>query len=468
MQNKTKLNPFLRIFTIILVLIPLILIISIVMYYYVFSISEPEGLSLTSWPNNFTKNFSIWMDYTDGKLQINDIGLSRLKEYKLWIQVLDENCTELFSYNKPDDIQINYSISELIDINTVPYQNGYTVFASSFQKDEKSFTYIIGFPYSIGKYMLYYNGEHIQRLSPLARKIISVFFIFLIFTIIGCELSIMHQSSKITNGIKKINLRTYEPFKEKGLFCDIYKALNKMDNEIRYSDQVQKDTDVARKQWITNITHDLKTPLSPIKGYAELLTEYPMNEYKNAEKYGTIILKNANCIEKLINELKLAYQLDSDSFPLQTQNIHLSRYLKEIIIDIINDPSFSNCDIEFEDCQSDLVVPLDPELFKRAVQNIIINALIHNPVKTKVKVTVKKLPEQKVYILIQDNGNGISEKELSNLFNRYYRGTNTSEKTAGTGLGLAIAKQVIITHGGEISVTSELGNGTTFSILLYQ
>jgi signal transduction histidine kinase len=152
--------------------------------------------------------------------------------------------------------------------------------------------------------------------------------------------------------------------------------------------------------------------------------------------------------------------------PYDPQKVRLTRYLKELTIDIVNDPVFPERSILFESNADDVEVTLDPSLFRRAVQNIIINALVHNSQQTKVEIKVGTASNDTVCILICDDGLGIAEAEQAQLFHRYYRGTNTDECSEGSGLGLAIAKQIIGLHGGEISVKSEQGKGTEFAILI--
>ena len=113
---------------------------------------------------------------------------------------------------------------------------------------------------------------------------------------------------------------------------NVYIVLNEMNTEIRHSDNLRKDTERVRREWITNITHDVKTPLSPIKGYAELLAENKISENSTIQEYGKIILKNADYAEKLINDLKLTYQFEAGVIPLSMQKIHLVRYIKELVI----------------------------------------------------------------------------------------------------------------------------------------
>ena len=142
------------------------------------------------------------------------------------------------------------------------------------------------------------------------------------------------------------------------------------------------------------------------------------------------------------------------------------RYLRELVIDITNDPTYSGRDLEFESNLPEFTSAVDPDLFRRAVQNLIVNALVHNPPETKVTISITKAQESGIHISIRDNGVGMSEEEQSNLFNRYYRGTNTKEKPEGSGLGLAIAKQIVTLHGGDIVVKSKPGEGTEFLILV--
>ena len=420
---------------------------------------------MATWPNRFTDNFSIWMKNDKGTLQIEDIGLERLDEYDLWLQVIDETGQEVFSHNKPENFLAKYTASELMAFSTSDYEDGNTVFVSSFEEDGQTWNYLIGFPYDVGKYMLYYNGEVIGRLKPVFT--LSLFGVIFagsaLFLIYGIWLT--RQTGKIAKGIGNISRRDYNTIPEKGTFGSIYMALNKMDEEIRHSDQIKEETDRVRREWITNITHDLKTPLSPVKGYAELLADGTDVDTKTAQEYGAIILKNVDYAEKLMNDLKLTYQLESGAFPFRPQPVRLVRYLKELVIDIANDPAFSDRDIEFACDLPEFTVSIDPDLFHRAISNLVINALVHNPPTTKVIVSVLK-EKQNIYISVRDNGIGISETEQAELFTRYYRGTNTKEKTEGSGLGLAIANQIIVLHGGEIAVKSKIGEGTEFSIRL--
>lgn len=468
MKNKWKLNPFIRISVLVSVFVLAAVTVALGLFYYMFSIPEPNGLSLASWPDRFTDNFSFWIETENETVSVKESGIERLDEYGLWVQIIDETGQEVFAYKKPETYPSKYSASELMSLGTSNYENGSTVFVSSFEDSGETLSYIVGFPYAIGKYMLYYNGETVSRLSPMFRMTILLLFCAVVIFTIGYAFWLTRHLSKIAKGISNISSHSYQPLKEKGIFRGVYGALNQMDREIRHSNKVREDTEQARREWIANITHDLKTPLSPVKGYAELLANGSEFDYQTVQDYGAIILKNVDHTEKLINDLKLTYQLDSGAIPYNPQEVRITRFLKELVIDIVNNPEYSERDIEFESNSPDLIAHIDTDLFRRAVQNLVINAIVHNPADTKVQICVEAASQNALYIFIRDNGIGISYEAQAELFKRYYRGTNTKESPEGTGLGLAIAKQIVVLHGGDITVKSSLGAGTEFAIYLPQ
>ena len=463
MKNKRKRNPFFYTALTLLVLFILLAAAGIWMIYYVLMIPDPDGLSLASFPATLTDNFSLWMDYEDGNVTVEETGLERLDEYGAWVQILDESGREIFSYNKPADRPGSYSMAELVALTGSGYENGYTVFVNHFDTSGTTLNYIVGFPYSIGKSTLYYNGENVALISPFARRMILAAGVVIVLCGFVWSFWLSRKLSAITGAVRSISEHSYRPMKEKGVFAEVSASLNKMDEEIRRSARIQEETDRTRKEWISNITHDLKTPLSPIRGYAELLTDGAADE-QTVREYGAVILKNADHIEKLMNDLKLTYQLEAGAFPYAPRKMRVVRFLREVVIDIINDPAFSGRTIEFESRTPETDAVFDPDLLRRAVQNIVVNSLTHNPPGTKVSVAVESPQPGHFTVSIRDDGRGMSETELANLWTRYYRGTNTKEKPEGSGLGLAIAKQIVALHGGEITVRSRVGQGTEFKV----
>ena len=135
MKNKLKHKPILYTAVLLAILFVILIVSAIGMFYYAFSIPEPEGLSLASWPHTFTDNFSTWIEEKDGNIGVEQIGAERLDEYGLWVQILDENGQEIYAHNKPENYPDGYSMTELVELTESGYENGYengnTVFISN-------------------------------------------------------------------------------------------------------------------------------------------------------------------------------------------------------------------------------------------------------------------------------------------------------------------------------------------------
>ena len=453
-----------RIFVILCALLLLAAAAAVGLYYYVFSIPEPNGLSLASWPNRFTDNFPGWIEAEGNTVRVADIGLERLDEYGLCLQILDASGREAFSYRKPASWPEAYSAAELAALAEQPYKDGRSVFVSSTDAGAQTWTCLVGFPYPIGKRMIYYNGRTVGRLLPVFAAAAALILGIAAAALFLYGLWLTRRTAAITRGIEAASRREYQALPERGLFSDVNAALNQMDARLRHSEQLRSQTERERREWIANITHDLKTPLSPIRGYAELLADGSADG-DTAREYGAVILKNAEHTQALINDLKLTYQLESGALPCRPRPVELIRYVKELLIDVANMPAFSDRDISFASDLPEFTAQIDPDLFRRALENLVINALIHNPPDIRVTVSVSR-GEGGAAISIRDNGSGMSEAECARLFTRYYRGTSTQEKPEGSGLGLAIAKQIAMLHGGDITVRSAPGEGSEFILRL--
>ena len=218
-----------------------------------------------------------------------------------------------------------------------------------------------------------------------------------------------------------------------------------------------------REEWISNITHDLKTPLSPIKGYAEIIQNGDAGQEESYRRYAAVILKNAAYMEALIDDLKLTYQLENGLLPVNREHQNMVRFLKELAIDILNTPEYEDRVIGFDSTEDAIFYSFDSKLLTRAFRNLIINAFVHGGETAKVTLRVSCI-DGALLIQAADNGKGIGPEEAEHLFDRYYRGSGTGEKPEGTGLGLAIAKSIIELHGGTISAYGTPGAGTVFSI----
>lgn len=461
-MKKSSYKSIIHLYILLFIILAAVIAISYGMVIYIVSTVKPDGQTvLNNWPIDFTNDFSKQIIFIDGKSQVTNTGMELLTQDGLWLQVVDESGYEVLGYNKPISITKQYSVIELLELYKSGGNSEYTPFMGSIKNDGEEWTYIIGFPVQISKITMYMDANRFTSGRPIIIVLLTI--AVLIALVLGgiYGLWITRQLFKITKAIKLIASRAYTGTENKNVFGDVYDSLNILDSEILASDVERKKTEIAREEWIANITHDLKTPLSPIKGYAELLTSDSFS-LEDGKRYGEIILKNTAYAEALVDDLKLTYQLKNNMIPIDQNNGNITRFLKEVIIDILNNPKYAERKISFTGHDAPVTYLFDHTLMQRAFNNLLYNSLVHNPPETEIAVLLSL--EADICIQIRDNGKGMTRDELDMLFERYYRGTNTEENNGGTGLGMAIAKQIIEFHGGSIHVDSEPNNGTIIMI----
>ncbi|MFD3157199.1 ATP-binding protein [Haloimpatiens sp. FM7330] len=418
-------------------------------------------------PEVFTRDFSKYIKYKGKVPYVIQEGKKQLKDKNAWIQIIGEDFKEKYSLYKIQGVPQSYNPLTLM--HAYKYDiNHYSIFIGESKSNNKIYSYIIGFP-------LEDVAKHTIVFSPLfLRKVISGGIVFLLFIniLIAIIVSYLFFGRKmgkplenIIEGIKQLSKGNYKKhYKEEGIYKDVFISLNKVNKTLNENKRQRKELDKMRDTWISSISHDVKTPLSSIKGYAEIMKE-PDYSFSNEEiqEYSDIIWKKASYIQDLIEELNLTYKLKNNLFSLNKTKINIVNMLQTIIIEILNHPTYSKRNINFH-CEKEVIMCfVDEGLFKRAVTNLIFNAIIHNDVNVKVDISIYE-KDDVIRILIKDTGKGISKKDLQYVFERYYRGTNTSSSNEGSGLGMAIAKEIIDIHGENISIESELGLGTSIEI----
>ena len=386
-----------------------------------------------------------------------------------WVQILDENNKEVYSYNKPQEIKNKYTPIDII--NGYKYTGGLggssQILAGYKEIDNITYTYLIGYPSTIlTKYVFIIEMDTINIYIKYA--IISILIVdFIIAIIFGYIFSkgITKPVKAIIDGVDHLYNGDYEVyFKEKGIYKNVLKKLNSLSYKLKENELERKKIDKMRADWIANISHDIKTPLSSIKGYAEFLEQDYDFSSEDIKSFAGIINNKSDYIKELVEELNLSMKLKNNESILKKEKVNIVSLVKNSVIDILNDSKYSKVDIKFECSEDKIFIDIDKVLMQRVLNNLIYNALVHNDKNISIVVSVYK--KDKIYISISDNGKGISEKDLENIFDRYYRGTNTGEAHKGSGLGMSIAKEIVNAHNGDITISSILVKGTDINITL--
>ncbi|MGN0373436.1 MAG: ATP-binding protein [Enterocloster sp.] len=226
--------------------------------------------------------------------------------------------------------------------------------------------------------------------------------------------------------------------------------------------------DRENKELISNISHDLKTPITAIKGYVEGILDGVASSPEKLEKYIRTIYNKANDMDRLIDELTFYSKIDTNKIPYVFSKINVSQYFKDCVEEVGLDMEARGIELGyFNYVDEDVVVIADAEQMKRVINNIISNSVKYlDKKKGIINIRIKDVGDF-IQVEIEDNGKGIAAKDLPNIFDRFYR-TDSSRNSSqgGSGIGLSIVRKIIEDHGGRIWATSKEGIGTEIHFVL--
>ena len=227
-----------------------------------------------------------------------------------------------------------------------------------------------------------------------------------------------------------------------------------------------KEAEQIRKDFVANVSHELKTPITSIKGFVETLLDGAVREEETADRFLNIIYRQTEQLNALIDDLLSLSRLDqNEDSELEEEEIGLDTVIMNAAAVLSDKAKKKRININ-PDVQENLTVKGNPVLLEQAVVNLIDNAVKYSSEGTTVTVTVRNNKGQ-TEIKVKDQGRGIPEEDLPRIFERFYRvDKDRSRESGGTGLGLAIVKHIVLSHKGEIKADSQLGEGSEFTIIL--
>jgi two-component system, OmpR family, phosphate regulon sensor histidine kinase PhoR len=227
-----------------------------------------------------------------------------------------------------------------------------------------------------------------------------------------------------------------------------------------------KKLEQMRKDFVANVSHELKTPITSIKGFSETLLDGAMKNEETLEAFLSIILKESDRLQRLIQDLLDLSKIEQHGFHLNIEDIDIMLLLEEVCAMLDGKAQKKNITIETKSVHQKPYVKGDYYRLKQVFINLLSNAITYTPPDGTVQIKIKEA-DGKYQMFVTDTGVGIEREEIPRIFERFYRvDKDRSRNSGGTGLGLAIVKHIVEAHKGTISVTSEIGKGTTFIISL--
>lgn len=399
--------------------------------------------------------------------QLSETGYEKLQESSfIWAMLLAEDGSVVWKFNLPEELPVHYSIGEvaafsrwyLMDYPVRVWRNGECLAVFGLEKE------------SIVKIHAVYDMELIDRVPVIMKCLLIVNLLLFACLALGMAYRFYRSLKPIAEGIESLEEKEALMLSEKGILGDLAAKLNKTSALLRWQDEKLSKRDRARTDWIAGVSHDIRTPLALITGYAdELAADKNLREEQQKKAEG--IRRQSLVIRQLISDLNLASKLEYQSQPLQKERFSPAGLLRECVAEYYNGGLPEKYEIEpaIEEGVEGSFFEGDTRLLLRCFRNLIGNSLKHNPEGAQVTITLSKKPDG-IHLFFTDTGCGIPEKVVQALLEREHVSEETSRAEGQGGavhiMGLRIAKQIAEAHDFQFCFRKRPGGGYDVEIIL--
>lgn len=433
----------------------LILLLSIFLFLVLnmgFLIAYTMGHSANGSPWTAAQDAAEAMAVTEEGYTLPEEMQEELESKNIWAVYIDNTTLKALwhSDNLPDTVPLEYTASEIASLT-----RGYIDDCPAFTGTGEEGLMILGYPQkSFWKHMYPSWDYQMIESAPMTVLMVlggNVLLVLLIY--IGANSGLLRSVRPIVEGIRKLPEGEPVSIKEKGILSELAFHLNKTSEMLQSQKYQLRKKDAARANWIAGVSHDIRTPLSMVMGYAAQLgtSEYLREEDR---KKASAIVRQSRRMKNLINDLNLASKMEYNMQPIVREEINAVALVRQIAVDFINMDVDGRYPIEWETDEELIVCRIcaDKELIKRAVSNLIQNSMNHNEDGCTVHVAVEEINGYCV-ISVEDDGTGASEEEIEKLNHApHYMVCDTNTREQRHGLGLLIVKQIAESHGGKAEI----------------
>ena len=381
-----------------------------------------------------------------------DNTASRLDQQKAWAILVGNDGTVLWSHNAPSEIaDRTYTQNDIATAAREFYLENYPTFFGTTRDDG---TVIVGYPIDeYVKFPIRYMGNR-EFIGVIILGIVLLYLDALIFFMVY-SLSRRRMLKSITPAVESLDDLAHgmpTHMEMKGPLADIAESVNAASAIIQHKDE-------ARKRWVSGVSHDVRTPLAISMGHAERIAN-ATNAPAEVRESGEVIVRQNERIRDLVEDLNIVSKLEYDSQPMNIETIQVVPFARGIVTDYLNTGIDVQYDLEFFDTPTvqECAIQGDERLLRRAVRNLIDNAMRHNGEGCKIALSLDIEPSGMLSITVADNGRGCDTSRIGALM---AQASTPDASYDAHGLGLTLVSRISIMHGGYVSFASEPGRGFT-------
>lgn len=394
----------------------------------------------------------------NGEYVIAENGREIIENKYEWGMLIDSSGMVIWSIHLPKDIPLKYTLAEVAGFSRW-YLKDYPV---SVWQHSDGIVVLGDAKDSYWKYNIEYDMNMLRKFPRYGIYILGVNGLLAFMLAIALGYKLYSSLKPLVSGIEKLESKEVTTLETTGMLGELADKINFTSRLLKRQEELLKKRDNARLNWIRGISHDVRTPLSMIMGYAvQIEEESSINDITREQ--AAIIKRQSIKIKNLVSDLNLVSQLEYDMQPLRKEDICIAEIIRDVAVTFLNDDLQEKLSIEI-DLSTEAEkrhIRGDKILLGRAITNIIGNSIKHN--ENKVHINIEAKCNTTYYeIHIMDNGQGIDPKKLTQLKTLKTRSINSIKDKWSQGLGLLIVGKIIESHQGEWEIESKKGEGVTY------
>jgi len=399
----------------------------------------------------------------NGQSHVLDISSRQmLEDTEAWAMLLDEGGQVIWDYKLPEDVPRSYSLTEVAKF-TRHYLQEHPVFVW----EHTDGLVVLGYPKdSYAKY-------HFDFLVPWIRSLPQrALFLLLGNIVLGCLLAIIigtrlaRSLKPLTGVVNALGKEEAVRAEEKGIFGNLARSINDTSEMLRERQAAHRTRNEARSNWIAGISHDIRTPLSMVLGYASALEEH-VEMPEEQRQQAAIIRKQGEKLRSLVNDLNLVSKLEYEMQPLNMAPIRLAALARQVAADFLNRGLDERYAIALQIKEEHIQAEADRMLLLRAITNLVQNSIDHNPDGCDISLLVNQSADGSAcQLTVMDNGLGVQREALEDLLKLPYSVERRHLRQNGHGLGLPMVARIAEAHCGQLLLESDTGQGMCATIEL--
>ena len=421
-----------------------------------FALLSATTLNRSRMDNFPISTFSEHITELNGVLTADSEALKLLQRDMAWAMILDDHGTVIWEKDLPEELPRSYSVPDAA-VFSKWYLQDYPVTV----RTREDGLLVVGFrPGSVFKYNMSVTTDYLRFIMAGTAAAFFINLFLMLYLSIRNTRRVEQSMRPILDGIQALSLGKACKLEERGDLAEINAGLNKAGDYLMAKDN-------TRAEWIRGISHDIRTPLSIILGYASEMEDTP-DLPENTRKQAAILRLQGEKLKSIVADLNLATKLEYSIQPIQKQSLDPVDLIRRVISEFLNNGLPDRYEIEFSEGQAGekSLISGDSSLLQRMLGNLIRNCIVHNPDGCKIIVSIH-IEDADCFFTIEDNGRGINQPLLG-LLNNDKAISSTQEQTEERehGLGLKIVRQIVKAHQGIVLFSDVYPHGLSVQIKL--